>query len=799
MLSDVRFGIRQFRKQLGFAITVVAVLALGIGPAAAVFSVLYDVLLKPLPYSEPDRIVSVHNWFPKSPLGLTGVSALDYMDISRHREIFSGTAAYYFNDLTMTGAGSARHVDAVNVSASLFALLGVKPELGRVITQQDDRYGAPKIAVLSDAFWRSAFGADKRVTGRTIQLDGEPVRIAGVMPRTFQFPYAATQLWIPLALSRDSFVEGHRGSKGLRMIARLHPGLTVDQANAALMAIGQRLAAGHPDFYPASEGWRFTAALLMHERTEGLRRWILLAFGLVLCVFVIACSNAGGLLLIRSTSRATEIAVRVSLGAGRYRILRQILMETALLVIGGCGAGILIAECAVRLSSRYGPNALRAEVGIRTILFAVGAAAVATIAAGILPILASWRLSPEQALKSAATRTQTSTARTRDALVAGQIALAVVLVFTAMLLSRSLFKLMQVPAGFVPEHVWTGAVDLSRRDYSRNRKSPADFFTELRERIEALPGVSSASGANPLPFNPSGFWTADLFFPGRPEPNIRPAAQFIVVMPRYFETMKIALRRGRTFSDSDAKDTAPVAVINEEFARRYFANQDPIGRIVENNGLRNFPTRVIGVVANIADRELGGPAAPAIYWLEAQYPVSSMYLVVRTRTDEDITAAVRKIITELDRGVALYDMANMGERIAKSLNLRRFIAILLNGFAAVGLVLASMGLYGSLAYLVELRRREIGIRIAIGAIWQNILAVVIRQMLSIMAAGVSIGVLGAQFAARFARNQLFGVQSYDIATCAMVIALLLLAAFFAVLLPARNAVRIQPVEALREQ
>ncbi|MGA8029025.1 MAG: ABC transporter permease [Bryobacteraceae bacterium] len=797
MLNDLRLALRLLRKRPGFAASAILVLALGIGASTAVFSVLYEALLKPLPYPRAGQIVFLHNSFPQSRLSLAGVSSVDYAEIRPHTELFSETGIYYFNDLTLTGAGAARHVDPVNASAGLFRVLDVKARLGRTIAEEDDRYGAPKVALLSDALWRSAFNADPQILGRAIQLDGEPHTIIGVMPREFQFPYAATELWIPVARKPVEWSEMGRSDKWLQMIARLAPGVTAKQADSALAALSHGLAQRYPSFYPQSSGWRLTMQPLVEEQTKAIRVWLALAFGAVLCVLLIACSNVSALLLVRSTERAGELAVRAALGAARSRIVRQILTETAVLAFFGCFGGILLAVWAVDLSDRYGPLAQGARVEIWTVVFAIGMALLSTIAGGLLPALLSARLSLEQALKSGMTRTSTRGSRSRYLLVAGQIAVAFTLVFSAILLSRSFIKLLQVPPGFSPARLWSGSVALPRKQY-RTEDASLRFFQRLEESIAAMPGVESAAAVTSPPFNPSGMLTVNVYFPGRPEPANQPKAQIASALSGYFETMKIPLRSGRTFTPQDLVNGHRVVIIDEEFARAYFRNEDPLGKLVGVGGERDTPSSVIGVVANVENTQLGGPHQPQIYAPDPEELSSAMYLVVRLKNDEDIASAVRSQVAKLDRNVALFDVATMDRRIARSLKVRRYIAFLLNGFALTGLLLAAFGLYGSLSHMVELRRREIGIRLALGAVWQDLVRMIAVQGGSVAAAGMMIGIIGAGFAGRLLRSRLFGVQD-DAATWAAVLGLFALAAFLAAWLPARRAVQIEPMEALREE
>ncbi len=608
MYDDVGIAWRQLRNRPGFALATIVVLALGLGASIAVFSVLDETLLKPLAYPDARRIVAIHNSFPKSLASRVGVSALDYAEIRRHSEIFSEAGVYYFNDLTMTGAGAARHVDPVNVSASLFRVLGVKAALGHTISDNDDRYGAPKVAILSDALWHATFDANPRVLGRSIQLDGEPYTIVGVMPRWFDFPYPATQLWLPMALRPAEFSELGRSDKWLQMIARLAPGVTREQAEKMLLRTGHVLAKQLPFAYPENAGWHFTMRSLITERVEGVRIWLLLAFGAVLCVFLIACSNAGGLLLIRWNAAASELAVRAALGAGQRRIVRQILTETALLASGGCVMGMLLAGWVIHVLNRYGPVAGAQRLQTGAILFALAMTLIGTFVAGLAPGLVNARLPLEQILRSGATQTARRTIW-RSALVAAQIAAAVVLISTAALLSRSFIKLLQVPPGFAAGKLWSGAVALSRKEY-RTEDADLRFFQQLQDRIATLPGVERVSACTSPPFNPSGSLLVDVHLSTRPKSPSQAEAQGNPVLPGYFETMQIPLLRGRRFTERDRVDSARVLIVDREFVRQYLPDRDPIGQLVGIGGERARPGRIVGVVENVVNGQLGGPDRP---------------------------------------------------------------------------------------------------------------------------------------------------------------------------------------------
>lgn len=797
--SDLAYGLRQIKRNPSLTILCVIVLAIGIGSATAMFAVLYGVLLKPLPYRDANRLVYVHNEFPASPLGRANVSAPDYADLTAQHELFSETAAYYFNDFTMTsasGSGYAQHVDPVNASASLFLMLGIPPHLGRTILPDDDRDGAPKVVVLSDSFWRSRFGADEKIVGQMIQLDGEPYQIIGVMTADFNFPYPATQMWVPLALSPKQYSDNARGNKWLRMLARIAPGVTLERAGAILGAVGHRLAAQHPEEYLENTGWHFSAEPMIVEQTKDVRKWLLLVFGAVLCVLLIACTNVSSLLLVRATVRSRELAVRSALGASSGRLIQQILTETALLVVMACASGLCLALVLVQLINIYGPIH-RTQLEPWALAFAFALCIISTFLSGLIPAVLFSRMPPDQALRAGEGRTTTAQTRCRGVLIVGQIAIAVALLFTASVLGRSFMKLLEVSPGFSADRVWTASVQLPDRKYATNA-SHASFFRNLADRVAASPGVESTSAGISLPFS-SGGYTADMYIPGRPEPAVRPAARVDQVLPNYFETLKIPLLKGRTFTPHDGPNSSPVVVIDEEFARQYFPGEDPIGKAVANNCCHDQPSAVVGVVGNVATRELGAPRRPQIYWPQLQLPNSAMFLVVRQAGQTDVTAAVREILHQQDPSVALFDVETMPARIVDSVKLRRFAAWLLNSFALVGMILAALGLYGTLAYLVQLRRREIAIRMALGATPPDVARLVTRYSLSLVLSGVIPGVLLCVLAARVTQSFLFHVVAFDLSTIMLTALGLLVVVAIATWFPVAQAASVNTLTTLHDE
>jgi putative ABC transport system permease protein len=798
--SDLRNGLWQARKHLSLTIVSVAVLAIGIGSTAAVFAILYDAILKPLPYRDAAQLVYVHNEFPQSQLAETEESAPDFADLSTHHEIFSETAAYYFNDFTMTGAGAAQHVDAVNASATLFPMLGMRPELGRAFTPEEDRYGTAKVVMLSDEFWRSTFSADRNVIGHSISLDGTSCQIIGVMPADFNFPFPATQMWIPLALKPSEFAPDARGGKWLRMIARVAPGLTPQRANAVLAGISRRLAKLYPDDYPAKTGWHFSCVPMVEQETHAIRGWLLLAFGAVFCVLLIACINVSVLLLVRAGVRRGEWAVRAALGASPARLARQILAETGVLALIGCVAGILLAFVLVNLSNQFGPIH-RTSIEPWTLLFCAGLCILATILAGILPAFSFSRLQLEQELRASSPRASGRESAWRRILIAGQIGIAIALLFTATALSRSFVKLLDVSPGFSPQNVWTGSVQLPRPRYNSGSQPSLHFFQEFVRRVSALPSVESASAVGELPFSSSGVSRVEFELSTQSKPAIRVSAGVNEVLPGYFETMKIPLLEGRTFTedDLDVHKRHLVAIVNQAFARKYLSGADsPYRSFGTQSGFISYngKSRIIGVVGDVRNHDLAEPHQPEMYFPGVY---AGMFLVARTSRNVDITSSVRDALRSMDPTVALFDVETMPARILDSVKLRRFVAWLLNSFAFTGALLAMLGLYGTLAHLVELRRREIAIRMALGASPRSVRSLVARHSLYIALGGLIPGAIFSFVAIRATQSFLFGISPLDGWTVAATLLGFFALALLASWIPVMRATRINALLALREE
>jgi predicted permease len=793
--ADLAYGLRQIRRNMSAAIICVLVLGIGIGSAAAVFTVLYEALLKPLPYRSADQLVYVHNEFPHAQLARTGESAPDFADLTTRHEIFSTTAAYFFNDFTLTGTVYAQHLDAVNISASVFPMLGIPARIGRTYTADEERAGS-KVALLSDSLWRATFGGDPNAVGRSIFLDRDAYRIIGVMPAEFEFPDPATQMWIPLSLPAARFAPRERGRKWLQMVARLAPPWTPQHANAALAEVSHSYAAAFPDAYPERAGWHFSCEPIAAEQTARIRSWLMLAFGAVLCVLLIACTNASGLLLVRTTVRRREWATRASLGATPARLFQQMFTEAGLLAIAAFGAGMACAAGEVRLINSFGPIR-HATIGAWTSVFAFAAAVGSTVFAGILPAAALSRFPLDRSLRAGDGRVASGHRGWRNLLVSGQIAIAIALLFTATALTRSFMKLTDVPLGFSSDRILTASIQLPDRSPSSGA-SASRFFQTLTTRIAALPGVESAS-AGMIPFSPSGVRIVDLSFPGRPVPPVRPAAALSIVLPDYFATLRIPLLAGRDFSGDDGPAASAVAIVDRAFARKYFPEENAIGKLVASSATKDTPYTIVGVVGSVASRQPGDPPEPEIYLSELQSGQSAAYLVIRESPGQDVTGAVREALRQMDPDVALFDVEMMADRVSHSVRLQRFAAWLLNSFALAGLLLAALGLYATLAHLVVLRRREVAIRIAVGASRGDVRKLFARHGALIASAGLFPGMLLAVAAERVTRSFLFGISSFDMPNVAATLLGFFALALLASWIPMARVVRVDPLVALRDE
>jgi putative ABC transport system permease protein len=782
MWPDVRLALRQVKQRPAYALTCIAVLAFGLGASTAVFSALYSAALKPLPYPEPDRLVVVHNRLPGSGFESMGASPADYLNLSQHRELFAETGAYYFLDLNLSGVEVPKKVNAVAITASLFRVLGAQPLLGRTFTDVEQRYRGPRAVILTEDYWQSAFGRDPRILNRSLQLNGELYPIVGVMPKSFAFPNEVTQMWTPMAL-RDP---ADSRSYFLRMYARLAPGLDVLEASRRISHFSSPVS--------APPGWIYFLNPVARDDDGAVRRWLWILFAAVSCFLLIVCSNVAGLVLMRSSERRFDLAVRMALGAGRWRIARQVLTEVLLLTACGGIAGLGIARIGIVLLARYGPHiAPRLETPV--FWFSLALSLLTGIVCGLYPALHSARAASVAGLTEAGwQRTAGRAGRLwQQGLIVAQVGVATALLVCGGLLIHSLVRLLETPLGFDARNVLTMYVSLPPLRYP-DPESRARFFAAMLEHIPAIPGVDAASACTLLPFG-YGENVNTFEIVGQPKPSGTPYADLNMVSRGYFETMRIPLLRGRAFTAQDRPGAPLSTVIDETFARRFFAGEDPIGRQVK---MPWSTYTIAGVVGSVKVSALDQESPLTLYFSAEQSPVTDMVLAIRSRLPESsIVPAVGRIAAGIDRDQPVYDVAPLQVRIDRSIRARRFVVWLMLVFASAGTALAAVGLYGLLSYTVALRRREIGIRMALGAGRNAIAMLVCRDGMKLVAAGILLGSGAALGGYRFIASQMYGVGIGDRVIWLAVLAIVCGSGLIASALPAWRVTRLNPAESLR--
>jgi putative ABC transport system permease protein len=814
LLQDLRYGLRILWKSPGFTAIAVLTLALGIGANTAIFSIVNGVLLRPLPFNNPGQLISIGGFdsrhTPAIPNG--SISYPNFADVRDRNHSFSDVAAYQDNEYTLTGAGQSMHVNGEVISANLFHLLGTQPVVGRGFLAEEDGPGHP-VAVLSDAFWRRHFNADTKVVGRQLNLNGRAYAVVGVMPAGFQFPVRADARDIWLTFSRmataddpkDPPVTAQRGNDSLVAIARLRPGVTVEQANADLTSIAHALATE----YPKSNSYAGIGARLQLDDLVGdTRTPLLVLFGAVGLVLLIACANVANLLLARASGRAREIAIRAALGASRARVIRQLIAESLSLSLAGAVLGISAASLSLtailRLYPSNLPRAQEVSVDYHVLIFTVGLAIMTGVIFGLVPALQVSKPNLAVAMQEGGRSGTASRGhnRLRSSLVIAETAIGVTLLIGAGLLIRSFNRLSHSDLGFNPSHLLTATFDLSETRYDADQQDR--FIQELFNRIRALPGVTSAAGAIPLPLSDEHFVISfNLLDHAVPEAN-EPNASFYDVVPGFFETAQIPLVRGRTFDERDQRNAAPVMIVTQEFARKYFPDEDPIGKRVkigagEGVARASYKTReIVGVVGDIRNSDIAKPAAAAYYIPLAQLMFGPPTLTIRTAGDPNtIAGEIRKVLTAMDPDAPLYNVRTMEDYIALDLGRARFQTVLLGLFAAIALLLTAVGLYGVMAYTVVQRTPEIGIRVALGASKKDVLGMILGKSFSLTGIGLLLGIGGAFALSRLLSSLLYEVKPADPFTFVVVALLLGAVSLVASYVPAWRAARVDPMVALR--
>jgi putative ABC transport system permease protein len=801
-VQDLRYAGRMQRKNPGFTIVAVIALALGIGANTAIFSVVNTVLLRPLPYKDPERLAMVWEDASKHGYPRDTPAAANYIDWRDQNTTFEGMAAIADESFNLTGAGDPERLEGRLVSANLFPLLGVEPQLGRPFTAPEDQPGSNRVVVLSYGLWQRRFGGDNSIVGKTLNLNGDTYTVVGVMPARFQFPSSDDELWVPIAFTAQQ--AANRNRHYLQVVGRLKPGVSLEQAQTEMSTIAARLQ----QQYPESNADLGAAVTSLHEHLVGdIRPALLILLGAVGLVLLIACANVANLLLARAAVRQKEIAVRVALGARRGRLIRQFLTESVLLATVGGVVGLGIAYGGLILLRAFIPEnisqAREISMDLKVLGFTFLVSVITGLIFGLAPALQAARFNQTETLKEGGRDSATGSGgkRIRGLLVMSEVAVSLVLLIGAGLLINSFLRLRNVDPGFSADNLLTMKFVLPEPKYS-NFANRTAFYSDLVQRVEGLAGVKSAAVTTNLPLYRQGN-SISFSIEGRPAPP--PGQEQIVVTrivsPGYFETMSIPFLSGRQFTDQDTSTTPRVVVISETMARRYWPGEDPVGKRIGAGRIQRPEDwiQVIGVVKDVRQFELTAEPRPQMY---LSYRQAGFFaprdLVVKTDVDPaSLAATVRKTVWEIDKDQPVSNIKTMEEILLDSIARQRFSMLLLAIFAAVALILAAVGIYGVMSYSVAQRTHEIGIRMALGAQTGAVLKLAVGYGLKLVIAGVVIGLIAAFALTRVMSTLLFGVTATDPTTFALISLLLIGVAAVASYIPARRATKVDPIIALR--
>jgi putative ABC transport system permease protein len=794
--QDIRYGFRMLLKNRSFTLIAIFALALGIGANTAIFSVVNAVLLRPLPYNDPARIMTVLHQ------ELSPVAPANFFDWREQQSVFESIAAAQYWTANLTGRDRPEQLNGLQLTADMFHLLGVSPALGRTFSDGEDQPGNERVIVLSHGLWQRRFGGDANIINQQITLDGQSYTIIGVMPKEFQFaPFWATraEMWSPLNLAPRLT---DRGGQSLRIFARLKEGVTVGQAQAEMEAISQRLQQQYPD---SNTGLKVFVNPL-HEAVVGKTRpALLILLGAVCFVLLIACANVANLMMARATARQKEIAVKTALGASRSRIVRQLLTESVMLAIAGGLAGLLLASWGISgllaLSPANLPRAQTITLDGYVLGFTLAISILTGLVFGLVPALQASKLNLNESLKEGG-RSSTEGSRrnrVRRLLVVSEIALALVLLVGGGLMIRSFLRLQSVDSGFNPRNVLTMIVSLAGSEHSTGPKRVA-FFNQLLERVESLPGVESASAINHLPLV-GDIWGLGFTIEGRPAPlpGERPVGVYRIVQPNYFQTMGATLVAGRDFTERDNETSPGTVIINEAMAHRYWPGEDPIGKRIELSGEDSYPREIVAVIKDVKQGDWTAKPRPEFY-LPHRQAASPRYLTLVVRTSSaplQLAAAVQSEVWTIDKNLPVSEVMSFEQAISTSIAEQRFNMLLLGIFAAVALILAVVGIYGVMSYSVTQRTHEIGIRMALGAQSSDVLRMITGQGMALVAIGIGVGLVGAFLLTRLMESLLFGVSVTDPATFIAIPLILAGVALGACFVPARRATKVDPMVALR--
>jgi putative ABC transport system permease protein len=800
MLNDFRYALRQLIKAPSFTFVAILTLALGIGACTAIFSVVNTVLLRPLDYPDPSRLVIIRETqLPKFPE--FSVSPPNFIDWQKQAKSYEHLAAAAGASLNLTGEGEPQRLIGVKVTAHYFDVYGVKPILGRMLLPEEDAVGKNHVVVLSYGFWQRVFGGARDVVGRSVQLNGEPYQIAGVAPYGFGIANKV-DVWTPMAFKPDETANDARGGHYISVYGRLKPGVTFQQAKAEMEVIAAQLAVQYPD---QQKGWGIFMMPMQDYQVRDVKPVLYTLLGAVGCVLLIACANLANLLLARATARHREISIRAALGAGRGRLIRQLLTESIVLAICGGAAGVFLAWCGLNALLALAPTNLprsgEIQLDFGILLFALGLSIVTGLLFGIAPAWLAARADVNEALKQG-TRGSTeggARGRLRGALVVIEVTLALVLLGGAGLLARSFMQLAHVDPGFIPENATMLRLSLPGKKYAQPEQQNA-FANSLLERVKDLPGVQAVGITHSMPL--VGDYVLGFNIEGRPPvaPENEPSTNYYSITPDYFRAMGIRLIRGRVFTSQDDAKAPRVAIINETMARQYFPNEDPIGKRINITIAPQAWREIVGIVADIKQYGVDQPTSAQSYEPFAQVPFSSLNVVIRTKgSPAAMLGALRPTVYAVDKDQPIGAIRPLEEIVADSISRQRFAMTLLTVFSTVALVIAAVGIYGVMAYNVVQRTGEFGIRMALGAQQRDVLRLVLTQGGKLIGMGLAIGLLATLGVSRAMGSMLFNTSAYDPLTLTSITLLLGAVALIACFFPANRATKVNPIEALRTE
>lgn len=806
-LQDLRYGLRTLLKHRSFTFIAVFTLALGIGANTAMFSVVNAVLLRPLPYNDPARLVTIWEESPDRGLSQIPVSYANLRDWVDQNQSFEQISAYQFANRNLTGAGEPARLLTIRASANLFSLVGATPLLGRTFLPDEDNERAAHVVILAHALWQKQFNSDPGIVGKSITLNNQNYTVVGVMPASFQFPVGfgylgkvisdPIELYVPLAPTAD---ETRRGNYSFFAIGRLRSGVSIDHARAEMTAIERRLEQQYPD---SNTGIGISLILTQEQTVKEIRPALLVLLGAVVFMLLIACANIANLLLARAAARQKEIAIRTALGSNRLRILRLLLTESLMLSLAGGCLGFLLAYWGTNILVALAPDNVPRlnEVGVdaRVFGFTLAISLITGLLFGLAPAIHAAKPNLNEGLKEGSKGSMGSVAgkRTRNVLVAIEVALSLVLLIGAGLMIKSFVRLQQTNLGFNPDQLLTVNVSLSSSKYPEDRQQAA-FFQQALERIQSLAGVQSAGAttALPLTLSVSG---SDFRIEGRPEPEA--GKEMIIntssISPGYFKTLGISILKGRDFSDRDNSDAPLAAIINSDLARTYFPTEDPLAKRITFDDGESWIS-IVGVVPDIKRMGLDTTAKPEVYFPYLQVPSPSMSVVARTTTEPlSLVGGVKNQIQTIDKDLPVGEWKTMQQVLSDSNSGRRFNLVLLTVFAAVALILAIVGIYGVMSYAVTQRSHEIGIRMAIGAQSRDVFRMVVGEGMILALIGIGFGLVGAFALTRLMTTMLFAVEPTDPATFITISVLLAGVTLVACYIPGRRATKVDPLIALR--